>query len=361
MSQTPIADTLDDLTPDWFTSALREGGTLGPEASVTRADCHYIGTGQLGSVALAQLTYDGASGAPATLVVKQPSTDAGSRGLGAQMGVYRSEVRFYEEVAPLVAVAAPGLHWSALEEDTGRFTLILDDLSDTAVVGDMMAGATPDQVRLALEAVVELQAPLWDDPRATERPWLADLGGTRMLFGAVPTAVEPFRERFGDRVGPERLALVERLAPRAPEVVDKVFKPPFVVAHGDYRLDNMMFGTAPGAPGISVLDWQACRLGPPGLDAAIFLSSCLDADTRRASERDALQVYADGLAAAGVTGFGFDDVWESYREASLYPFLLCVFTSITLEQTERGDAMWTQLLSGAADLVADLDAGAVLD
>jgi aminoglycoside phosphotransferase (APT) family kinase protein len=182
-----------------------------------------------------------------------------------------------------------------------------------------------------------------------------------MLFGAVPSAVDPFTERFGDRVGPERLALVQRLAPRAPEVVDRVWRPPFVVAHGDYRLDNMMFGTGDGAPPISVLDWQACRLAPPGLDAAIFLSSCLDTETRRATERGQLEAYVDGLAAAGVEGFGFDAAWQSYRAASLYPFLLCVFTSITLEQTERGDAMWTQLLCGAADLVLDTDAAAVLD
>lgn len=356
----PIAVTLAELTPEWFTAALREGGTIPADATVTAADCGFIGTGQLGSVAQVRLTYAGAPDAPAQLIVKQPSTDEGSRGMGVAMGVYRSEVRFYEQVAPLVDASVPTPHWSALEEETGRFTLVLDDLTGVTEVGDMIAGATPEQADLAIAELVPLQAPLWDSPQLHELEWLGDLSGTRMLFDAVPGAVEPFTERFGPRVEPHQLELVQRLAPRAPEVVDRVWQPPFVVAHGDYRLDNMLFGTGGEEAPLTVIDWQACRLAPPGLDAAIFLSTCLDIEERRASERKRLERYVEGLGAAGVTGFTFDDAWQSYRASSLYPFLLCVFTAVTLEQTERGDAMWTKLLQGAAELILDTEADTVL-
>lgn len=355
-----IAETFEDLTPDWFTYALRAGGTIGADASVTSVDVHHIGTGQLGSVTLAKLEYDGATD-PASLVVKQASRDAGSRGMGVVMGVYRSEVRFYQEIAPLVDVHTPALHWGALEEETGRFTIVLDDLSPGADVGDMLAGATAEEALLAIGELVGLQAPLWDDPRLRERPWLGDLSGTRMLFGAVPAAVEQFKARFGERIESHHMALIEALAPRAPEIVDALWKPPLVVAHGDYRLDNMFFGRAPSAPLLTVIDWQTTCLAPPGLDAAVFLASSVDTETRRAIERGLLEEYVDGLAEAGVRGFGYADAWESYRAASLSPFLLSVFTSITLEQTERGDAMWTQLLQGAAELVADTEAARLLD
>jgi phosphotransferase family enzyme len=356
-----IAESLEDLTPDWFTRILRASGTIGVDTSVTSVDVHQIGNGQLGSVARVTLEYDNAGDAPASLVVKQPSLDAGSRGVGVAMGVYRSEACFYEEIAPLIDMHTPALHWGALEEETGRFTLVLDDLSPGADAGDMLAGATDKQTSLAISELVALQAPLWDDPRLRRLPWLGGLGSTRMLFGAVPSAIEKFKERFGERIEPHHMALVEALAPRAPEVFDVVWKPPFVVAHGDYRLDNMLFGRVPWAPPLTVIDWQTTCLAPPGLDVAVFLASSVNAQTRRATERGLIEEYVDGLAAAGVRGFGYAAAWESYRAASLSPFLLSVFTSVTLQQTERGDAMWTQLLRGSADLVADTEAARLLD
>lgn len=355
-----IATTPEDLTPGWFTHVLRAGGTIGTDTSVTSVDAHRIGTGQLGSVTRAVLGYDRTAGGPASLVVKLPSGDAGSRDTGVAMGVYRSEVRFYQEIAPLVDLCTPALHWGALEEATGRFTLVLEDLSPGADAGDVLTGATPGQTSLAIRELVGLQAPLWDDPGLRRLPWLGGLGSTRMLFGAVPAAVAGFTERFGDRLEPHHVTLVESLAPRAPEVVDVVWKPPFVVGHGDYRLDNMVFGRVPPAAPLAVVDWQTACLAPPGLDIAVFLASSVDTGTRRATERGLLEEYVDGLAEAGVRGFGHADAWQSYRAASLSPFLLSVFTSVTLQRTERGDAMWTQLLRGAAELVADTEAARLL-
>ena len=47
---TPIADTPEDLTAEWFTSALREGGTIGGDVTVAGARSELIGTGQVGLV-----------------------------------------------------------------------------------------------------------------------------------------------------------------------------------------------------------------------------------------------------------------------------------------------------------------------
>ncbi|MFE9611339.1 aminoglycoside phosphotransferase family protein [Streptomyces sp. NPDC006012] len=355
-----IAERLEDLTPTWFTRVLREAGTIGPGTAVTSVDAQQIGTGQLGSVTRVALTYDGPANAPATLVVKQPSLDEGSRRVGVTMGVYRSELRFYEQLAPLVSLRTPALHWGALEDDTGRFTMVLDDLAPTSTAGDMMEGATAGQAALAISELVGLQAPLWDHPLLYQLPWL-DLGGMRKLFEEVPGAVEEFVNRFGERLDSRHIALVEALGPRSPHAFEAVWKPPFVVAHCDYRLDNMLFGKVSSAPSLTVVDWQTTCPGPPGLDAAVFLASSVDTETRRTIESGLLDAYADGLKEAGIRDFGFADAWESYRAASLSPFLLTIFTSVTLERTERGDEMWTRLIRGAADLVLDTEAARLLD
>jgi aminoglycoside phosphotransferase (APT) family kinase protein len=162
-------------------------------------------------------------------------------------------------------------------------------------------------------------------------------------------------------LAPEHLALVEQLAPQAPAVTRAIWKPPFVVGHGDYRLDNMMFGSTPADPPIAVLDWQGARLAPPLLDAAIFLSSCLTPEERRDHERDLVSRYHSQLTAAGVRDFSPEHCWQSYRACSLYPFLLTVAVSVTIAQTERGDQMWARMLAGAADLVLSTGAAKLVE
>jgi aminoglycoside phosphotransferase (APT) family kinase protein len=356
----PIADTAADLTPSWFTAALREGGTIAVGDAVTSVEAEPIGTGQVGLVVLARLGYDDSAQAPSALVVKLPSPDGGSRGMAAALGLYEAEVRFYEEIAPRLGPAIPRMHWGAVDAPAGRFTLVLDDLSGAAEVGNMVAGCAPEQAALAIDRLADFHAPVWGDPDLPARPWLEPTR-TDMLFAAVQPAVDLFLERFADRLQPEHLDLVRRLAPHAAGYRARVWEPPYVIAHSDYRLDNMLFGRTPDAPPISVVDWQGTRLGPPLLDAAVFLASCVTPEDRRAHQRDLLRSYHDRLVTAGVSGFSYDDCQESYRRCSLWPFLLGIAVSVTVVQTERGDAMWARLVSGAAELVLDTGAAELLD
>jgi hypothetical protein len=291
--------------------------------------------------------------------VKLPSPDAGSRQMAATMGLYEAEVRFYEEIAPRLGPAIPRLHWGAIDAPAGRFTLVLDDLSGAAEVGNMVAGCGPEQAALAIDQLAAFQAPLWGDTDLPTRPWL-DATRTDMLFGAVQPAADLFVQRFADRLDPEHVDLVRRLAPHAAGYRAHAWKPPYVVAHSDYRLDNMLFGRTPEAPAISVVDWQGARLGPPLLDAAVFLASCVTPEDRHAHEDALLRSYHDHLVAAGIGGFSYDDCRESYRRCSLWPFLLGIAVSVTIMQTERGDAMWARLVGGAAELVLDTGAADLL-
>jgi hypothetical protein len=321
-----------------------------------------IGTGQVGMVVRCELDYDGdASEAPPSVVVKLPSAEAGNRQVGIAMGLYESEVRFYREIAPQAGITVPRLHWGDVEPTSGRITLVIDDLTTCAEVGDMIATATPEQAQLAFAELVKLQASLWNDPRLRSMPWLADPSRAQMLFDSVAPAVESFKVAYGDRLEREHVALVERLAPRASSWPARALVDPLVVVHGDFRLDNMLFGTAPGSAPISILDWQACRLGPPLLDHSIFLGSCMSTADRRAHERDLLRGYHEGLVLAGVRHFTFEDCLESYRISSLYPFLLTVSMSMFLAHTDRDRDVWTQLLRGSAELVHDLGAAEVLE
>ena len=295
-----LADTIEDLTADWFTAALREGGTLDDGCSVVSADSRLFGTGQFGLVARATLEYDDAGlEAPASVVVKLPSPDPGSRGLGIAIGAYEAEVRFYNEIAPRVDVEVPTVHWGDVEPGTGRITLVLEDLSGSCQVGDAVAGGTPEQAAAAVAQLVKLQAPLWNDPGLRELDWLSSPARTQALFDVVEPALPLFRERFSKRLDPRQLALVERLGPKAAEYPAKAWTEPLVVVHGDFRLDNLLFSTGHDPLDATVIDWQGVRLGPPLIDVGIYLSSCLSPEDRRAHEEALLRGYHDGLVAAG--------------------------------------------------------------
>jgi hypothetical protein len=357
----PIVDTLEDLTPSWFTAALREGGTIAEGHSVTSVSTELIGTGQVGLVVLAQLEYnDPSDDAPASVVVKLPSPDAGSRRMGAAMGLYDTEVHFYKEVAPRLGPAIPRMHWGEVDAEAGRFTLLLDDLTQSSEVGDMVAGCSLERAAIAIKQLSQLQAPVWADPDLPARPWL-EPARTDMIFAAVAPSVDPFLDRFAERLEPEHLELVQRMAPHAASYRTRAWEPPYVVAHSDYRLDNMLFGTTPEAPPISVIDWQGARLAPPLLDATILLGACISTEQRRMHERDLLRAYHDGLLAEGVAGFSFDDCLESYRRCSPWAFLGAIPVSVTIVQTERGDAMWARMVRGCANLVLDTGADDLLD
>jgi aminoglycoside phosphotransferase (APT) family kinase protein len=313
-------------------------------------------------VVRSELDYDGASnGAPASLVVKLPSAAEGNRQIGIAMGLYESEVRFYREIAPLAGIATAQVYWAEVEPESGRFTLVIDDLTKSCQVGDMIAKSTPEQAQLAFAELVKLHAPLWNDPRLRELPWLADRTRGQALFDAVAPAIEPFKAAYGERLAPEHVALVERIGPKAGSWPTKALVDPLVVIHGDFRLDNMMFAADGEKAPVTILDWQACRLGPPLLDHTIFLGSCMTLEDRRKYELDLLRGYHEGLLEHGVKGFTWEDCIESYRISSLYPFLLTVSMSMFLAHTDRDREVWTQLLSGCACLVEDHGAASFLD
>ncbi|MBI2695742.1 phosphotransferase family protein [Mycobacterium nebraskense] len=347
---TQIVDSVDDITTAWLTDALHLD--RGRVASFTS---ELMRVGQLGSVARLALSYEGAGpDVPQTTMVKWPSKDAGSRAIGVTLGIYEGEVRFYQEIAPTVGIRVPGVYWADIESSTGRFTLVLEDLSGVGTPGDMIAGGTPDQAARALEALVDLQAPRWSDPALRELDWLAHPSRNQNFFAAVEPALPLFLERFGDRLDAEDIAFVEQVVPHANAWAARMTDGPTVVLHGDYRMDNILFPHDSTAP-VAVFDWQATRLGPPLVDAAVYLGGCLSLEDRRQRERGLLRHYHDGLVSRGLTGFSFDDVWESYRWCVFYGLMLSVPFSVQLERTERGDALFAGMVRSYARQARDLE------
>lgn len=341
-----IIHSAEELTPEWFAAVL--------DAPVSDVELEPVGGGLMARSARATLSYEGGEG-PASVVVKYPTDDEGSFGLAQATRMYELEVAFYRDVAPIVTASVPGCRLAVHDPETGLFTLVLEDLSAHSRPGDVLTLSTLDDASAVLAELVGLQAPTWNNTELLELPWLADDAPTLGMFDQFPLGLEPFIERFQAVLEPEHVELFQSVLPKSGQWA-RSWRPPTVVQHGDFRTDNIMFGTTPDAPPVTIIDFQTVRLGPPGLDVAYFVGASLSTEDRQAGDRDLIAEYHGRLQAAGIEGFSFDDCWQSYREGALYGVFLFVGLASQVESTERGDQVIAEQIKRYADMAIDLDA-----
>ena len=164
-----------------------------------------------------------------------------------------------------------------------------------------------------------------------------------------------FAERYAAALPLEALGLSERLGDRLGAWTQGASGPETIV-HGDYRLDNMLFGTPEGGYPLAVVDWQTVGRGAGLADAAYFLGASLQVEDRRANEEALLRDYHERLTAAGVTAYDWDTCWQDYRRYTFAGVVMAVVASMIVEQTDRGDAMFIAMATRHAAHAIDLGA-----
>jgi hypothetical protein len=334
----------------WVSAVLRRNGV---DAVVDHVSAEPIGTGQIGDSVRFTLGYAHApADAPASLVGKFPAAGEESRATGVRLGNYYREVRFYQQLAPNARIRTPRCWFTDVDEATHDFVLIMEDLAP-AQVGDQLKGVTLDQARDVIVEAAKLHASHWNDLALDELPWVS---GARAApaSAASPEAVtalwEAFKARYGHRLTPEWSGVGDQLAKRYLRFALPRRRVPRCLTHNDFRPDNMMFGVAGsgGAP-VTVLDWQSFAYGVGATDVAYFLAGALPPDVRRAAEPELLALYHRTLVAEGVAGYGADALKRDYGRGGYLLFLTAFFAAMIVTQTPRGDDMFIQMLSSAAE------------
>jgi Phosphotransferase enzyme family len=343
-----------DVTPEFLTEVLRKQGWIG-DAVVVGAPAETIGAGQMGVCARYHLDLDReVLGAPRTVVGKFAAEDATAREFMASSG-YRNEVCFYEHFAEKVSVRAPRCAHVAIDDD-GWFTLLLEDCFPLQP-GDQLQGCTVEQVETALGELVGLHAPLWDAPELDTHPCFAPRGGfdPELVAAGLSGVVPGFLDRYQGAFSPDEIAFYQRLAEGAsgwfaarPE--------PRTLVHSDFRPDNLLF-SPPGTPAaVAVVDWQGFSRGCGMADVSFLTGNALTPDERRAHEARLVRSYHDGLVAAGVSSYSFDECWDDYARSLLSALCTTIFGAMYGLRTDRGDRMFE--LMGARHAAQILDLGA---
>jgi hypothetical protein len=342
-----------DLTADWLTAAIGAG-------TITDFSVERIGTGQMSECYRVQLTYaDGRPGSPGpdSVVLKVAATDPMSRQTGGSLGLYEREVCFYRDIAPrLHGPIAPCYH-AAFDASAGIFDVLLGD-ANPAVVGDEIRGATVAQAKLAVTELARLQGPLLGDTTLADAPWLHR--DTPVNQGLITALHAAFVDRYGDRIAPQHRMVCERLvggfdAYLAEEAGEGRIQG---LVHGDYRLDNMLFGAVGADRPLTVVDWQTVTWGPAMTDLAYFLGCALPVAERRTHYDELLQAYHAALGPDAPISLA--DVREGVRRQSFFGVMMAIVSSMLVERTERGDAMFMTMLQRHCEHVLDVDALATL-
>lgn len=343
----------DGITAEALDAALRQVGSI-TSGRVATVSTEPVGTGQMAESVRCTIGYDGASDGPSSLVAKLPSRDARSRGTGRVLRAYEAEVGFYTDVAAIVDVRTPRCHLAAIDLTTHDFVLLLEDLAP-AHQGDQLAGCDVDLAVRVLDQAAAYHAPRWGHPSLEAIPWLNRITPeSAAATSAIVASLYPgFLTRFGNVFDDDILRELDR-AMASVDVWWQGAGGERTVAHGDLRLDNLLIGDGPDD--LWVVDWQTTVLGNGVADASYFIGGNLLAEERRAHEDALVRGYLDALHARGVSGLDWDECWRLYRHGVWHGVYLTVAASMLVEQTERGDRMFTTDLERHVRHAIDLDA-----
>ena len=337
-----------DLTAAWLSEAL---AGVADGARVRRLSRRRIGLGNVADSFRLVIDWDRPTTAPTSVVAKVPAADETSRAAGFATRTYELEACFYNDLAASVWVNSPLCYLARFDAEAGAYVVLLEDLAP-AEPGDQLAGCRPEDAAGAVAELAALHAPRWGDEALLELAWLdrpsPDAAAVTGEFVAslFPGFVDRYRDRLEDGVA----GLAERLMAALPRYLGD--RPgPWTVQHGDFRLDNLLFG----GPRVAVLDWQTVRIGPAYSDLAYFIGSGLLPEDRRASEQDLVDSYRHALAQAGVELTG-EECWDGYRRYCFDGLVMAVAASMLVARTPRSDDMFMAMANRHGRQALDLGA-----
>ncbi len=335
------------VTAAWVSAHL--GGRVGD------VRCERIGDGLVGLNLRVELI-DADPALPPSVVLKLPSLDETSRATGVALRNYEREVKFYRDVADTVDIRVPRCHHGSWDEATGNFVLVLEDMAP-AEQGDQVRGCGVAQAQAAVVELARLHGPRWDDPTLDELDWLSRRTGpadTMQLVGLWQMMYPGFEAVYARHLTSEALDLVRAFGALLHDWAEGR-SGPRTVTHGDYRLDNLLFGTTTGGPPVTAVDWQTPGHGPPIGDLSYFLGAGLVPAERRSHERALVEEYARAVEVYGVRLDG-DWLWTQYRREAFAGVIMAVIASQVVGGSARSEAMFAAMATRHLQHALDLDA-----
>jgi hypothetical protein len=266
----------------------------------------------------------GSSQLPTQVLVKIALEETGCPAV-----LYETETKVYREILPELDIEKPKCLAAVYDEQSGRFLLILEDLSVAGAYfpNVLKPPLAPEQVGKLLDLLATVHAYYWENHRLSElRSWLG--GATEgSHFDFFESAAAPLIEALAAEC-PYRRDLVTRTG-RSPSRLwenvkavhrhhERIF--PVTLQHGDTGVHNT-YHLPDGRVGF--LDWQLAHRGAWPRDLHYLVCTALSVADRRSHERSLVARYLNRLASLGVPDVpSIDTAMEEFGRAIIWGFTI---------------------------------------
>ena len=356
----------DELTPAWLEAALKSSNTLPASAGIASVERRPIGVGvgMLGLIEVVTPTYTGDAGsAPKSVVVKYPTEVEGNLAVATTFNVYEREVMFCKHLGPKAGLRLPKLYFGE-SHSAASFIMVMEDLSGYEL-GDQVAGCSVDQAKMSIVEMAKLHASFWEKVDSDDFRFVPyhfpSVHSDAMYQGAV-AGWDPMVAVFGDVISDELKNNKDKFLGTVSKMQEWIVSHPHTLVHGDWRMDNLMFGVSPEHAPIAILDWQGTLRSKGVQDLAYLLSHNMSIEERRAHEKSLVALWHSELVKNGVANYTTDQAWDEYRRAVLYLWVYATVIAGTLDPSnERGKAFMTAMVSRSSTAIGDLDCMSLLD
>lgn len=306
--------SIDDLSPPWLTSRLRETGAIDHRTSVLAAESTPLaeGLGMLSHIHRLDLALDGPG--PASAVAKLPTTTP-YRQLADATGAYAREVQFYDAVGPEAPLRTAKVYAAMHDAETDDFVLLLEDLGHLEAA-DHLVGLTFERAAKVIDDLAKFHAWAWGLGHASTRhDAFAPIDGP-VTVGLYTMGIANGWSVYAANSRTEPPAgldtFVAAYVDRVPALLAALSSPPTLL-NGDLRADNLFFDDA-GTP--TTVDFQLVMRGAGIWDVAYLIGQGLTPQERAGRERELVSRYLDGLASGGVSDYHADQAWHQFRIAT---------------------------------------------
>lgn len=352
-----LPDMPKGLTPEFVTETLHSHQLLPEQSRVVAVDVSPLGegTGMMSDVARVGLRFEGDQGsAPSSVVAKFASDNPTNREIAASYNLYEREARYFAELDPLSDALCPKAYVSIIQGDS--FLILMEDMTDYEV-GDQAKGATLAQTEAAIDELVKLHGAFWN--KTDDLDWIPHISNSFHADNMRTLAEmgwDSMVMNFAEHLPVSIVNMKDDFLPVITAMQESRDVAPLTFVHGDYRMENLLYGTEPHHHPMVILDWQGPMQSRSLVDVALFLTQSSLTEVRREHERRLLDEYVAGLKEMGVTELGFDDVWQEYRHSVLYNWVYVTVVTGALDASDGRSVAWmTAMLQRQVAATEDLD------
>ena len=353
-----IPTSLSSITAAWIAEHLNVDTA---EIIAIKLEPMGAGVGMMSAMSRIFLEWSDPDGKPDSLVIKLASDNETNRAVSQQFNLYFKEVSYYRDLAPLTSARSPKIYAADIDSDQ-NFFLLMEDVSDYRM-GDQVEGATLEETMVCVTELAKLHASFWD--KIDDTAWLPNMSNSEnarnMALGAE-AGWPQLMGFFGDFVPDSILRRKDDYLNSISLLQEGLDQAPRTLVHGDFRMDNMLFGQNPEHAPLLIVDFQGPLKGNGIQDFAYLLSHSTRTEVRREHEKAILQHYIDTLKEQGITDYSFDKAWEDYRLGVLYCWTVAVVIAGTMDPSnDRGFAWMSKMVERNGLAIDDLHCLELLD